>query len=115
MNDPIKRLAEAIAKAEGFYSGDTLPKRNNNPGALKDASGRIALFESLADGWQALYRQVELMLTGQSAFYNPDMTFLEVARLYTGNDKPEAWASIVSGELGLRPENPLSLILIEHA
>lgn len=109
MADKIKAIAEAIAKAEGWYhpSGTALPQRLNNPGNLKDASGKLRTFDTPQDGWNALYRQVNLMVSGLSRVYNPDMTIEQVAYLYTGNDNPNAWANIVSQQLGVDPSTTL--------
>jgi len=113
-NDPkIMQLAQAIAKAEGFGPPTNLPTRINNPGdmCLGDRgygvqSGKT-IFPNVADGWAALTRECYLMLTGESHLYNPTKTFLQVATLYTGGDAAEAWATIVSGALGLTPQNTL--------
>jgi hypothetical protein len=76
---------------------------------LSDASGLLA-FETLEQGWQALRRQVQAMLDGSSAFYQPGMSIREVATIYTGGDKPDAWASIVAGQLGVPEDTPIGLV-----
>jgi len=107
-------LANAIAKAEGFFVPGALPNRTNNPGDLMVGSvgnGTQAgktVFSSAADGWQALYNQVELMLTGQSQYYDPSMTISQVAKLYTGADNAAAWASTVASELSVTPDTTLA-------
>ena len=66
----LQDLMNAIARMEGFFNtGNTVAKRNNNPGNLmyagqrgaigKDSSG-FAIFGSIEDGWAALKRQIEL-------------------------------------------------------
>ena len=113
MADKIKAIAEAIARAEGWYAtSDTpnLPQRLNNPGNLKDSSGKLRQFSTPEDGWSALYRQVNLMVSGLSRIYNPNMTISEVAMLYTGNDRPDDWSRIVSGQLGVTPLTRLNEI-----
>jgi hypothetical protein len=35
------------------------------------------------------------------------MSLLEIARIYTGGDKPEAWANIVASQLGVSPMTPI--------
>ncbi len=107
--DKVVLLARAIARAEGFWHPDpnVLPRRNHNPGDLTDSAGSIRYFATDESGWAALYDQVSRMLTGQSQVYSLDMTFLEVAYLYTGNDNAGAWAATVAGELGLSPGHTL--------
>ena len=107
-DEKVQYLAEAIARAEGFYVAGSLPQRQNNPGALKPGGVFIALYPDTDSGWTALYNQVELMLTGRSAYYNSSMTFSQIAQIYTGGDNAETWAFIVSNTLGLTPANTLN-------
>lgn len=58
-------LAEAIAHFEGFYKNDTLAKKNNNPGNLRNwdsslpkSTGGYDIFPSVERGFNALHRQV---------------------------------------------------------
>lgn len=67
----IESIAKAIARQEGYYNANwqpqsnTLAYRNNNPGNLRSwgsnpvVSG-YAQFPTVDQGWQALYRQVQL-------------------------------------------------------
>lgn len=96
----IALIADAIAHAEGFFAGDTLPRRRNNPGSIT-RDGELIQYPTEQDGWNALYRQIESILYGWSSYYSPGMTISEVARVYTGGDKPEAWANIVASRLGV--------------
>lgn len=98
----IQPIAQAIARAEGYYVSGSLPARRNNPGSLT-RDGVLRQFDSAEDGWQALYRQIESMLSGSSMYYSLDMSLTEIAQVYTGGDKPDAWASIVSSRLGISP------------
>jgi hypothetical protein len=107
----VKKIAEAIATAEGYYVPGSLPQRLNNPGSLKGADGALLTFATPQDGWQALYHQVELILSGGSKWYRPDMTINEIAQIYTGGDKPDAWARIVSWKLGVTPDTPVSEVV----
>lgn len=103
----IERIAQAIAKAEGYGVPGAIPTVRNNPGNIRDETGAIATFPAPADGWAALYRQVTLMLTGESRWYRPDMTIAEVARIYTGESGYMAWARNVAAFLGVTPETRL--------
>lgn len=110
-----QRIAQAIAYAEGFYRGDgslngnAKPVRYNNPGDLSDATG-IRQFATLEEGWNALYRQIDLILSGSSRVYDADMTIAEMAALYTadGPVASAAWARTVAGKLGVSPNTKLS-------
>lgn len=114
VEEKTKRMAAAIAKAEGFYVAGSLAERANNPGNLKlgdRGSGTIhgkTIFSSVIEGWNALERQIDLMRTGQSAFYNASMTIHQIAVIYTGGDKPDAWARIVAGDLGITTATTLA-------
>jgi hypothetical protein len=72
----LMRVAQAIAKREGFGVAGTVPTRLNNPGDLtyaeqhnalphgvtgRDGKLRVyAAFPSPMDGWLALYNQIRL-------------------------------------------------------
>ena len=104
----VNRIAEAIAYAEGFYVDGSRPQRNNNPGDLTKALGFASIgwdsiyvvFKTVEDGWAALRKQVQLMLTNQSSVYNSNMTILDVARRYTTTQQNE-WAANVASHLGV--------------
>lgn len=101
-------LAEAIARAEGFYAvGPTIPKAAHNPGNLKrgdvgfgTTAGGITIFASDADGWTALRRQLLLIFEGRSRYYQPTMTLAEMARTWTATEQ-SAWAANVARGLGV--------------
>lgn len=114
MNPKVLALANAIAKAEGFYSTGSIPQRANNPGDLEVGDiglgmiGNKTIFETVEAGWGALQRQCALMLAGQSHVYEPSMTFLTVAHKYTGGDNPIAWANIVASDLRMNIQDTLA-------
>lgn len=113
----VQALANAIATAEGFFSAGSLPQRANNPGDLElgdQGQGTIAgktIFASLQDGWDALYHQVSLMLTGASRIYSPSMTISQIAGFYTGGDNPTSWATNVANALGVGVDTTLQDLL----
>ena len=83
----------------------SLPQRLNNPGSLRDpATGQLRAFPTPANGWAALLAQLRLVLAGKSRYYRPEMSLADFARIYTGGDKPDAWARIVATELGVSPD-----------
>ena len=106
-------LANAIAKAEGFYTAGTIPNRYHNPGDIKFVKGykyfgqaRIGkgghiVFRNDAAGWMALREQLRKMVEGESRFYTPSMTLNQIARKYAGNYR--IWARNVSKNLGVSP------------
>jgi hypothetical protein len=105
--DIVKRFAEAIASAEGYFISGSVPNRRNNPGDLSDASGVIQ-YPTPEAGWQALYHQVNLMFFGDPSQtrYNSSMTITQVAQTYAENW--QNWAQNVAGYLGVSPDTKLS-------
>lgn len=120
-NSVVSRIALAIARAEGFYVSGSVPQRNNNPGNLRldviggatavgTGAGNFMRYATAEDGMRDLQQQVRLMLTGQSAHYNPNMTIIEVARKYTTTQQVE-WATNVARTLGVTIYTKLSEIV----
>lgn len=114
---PLKLFAQAIAKQEGFYKPGSIPQRAHNPGDLK-IPGRptlpgtfITLFESDDQGWDALYRQLMLIVTGASEHYNLDMTIDDMARVWTATQQKE-WGKNVASYLGASVTDPLYRVLV---
>jgi hypothetical protein len=107
----VQDFAHAIAKAEGFYTRGTIPNRYSNPGDLKARAGEKypgqkgigkgghVIFRNDAAGWAALTHQIEEAVSGDSQFYNPSMTFRQVAKKYAGNYR--VWLKNVTGVLGV--------------
>lgn len=98
----IQALAIAIAHAEGYYVPGSAPNRANNPGDLKipgwtgtttGAEG-VSVFNTPAEGWQRLYKQLDLVRTGASHVYTPGMSLGEFAAKYT-DTQASAWLSNV--------------------
>jgi hypothetical protein len=62
----MTKLAQLIAREEGFFRSGTLPARNHNPGDLRHsphsqhpgAPNAIGVIDSDADGWADLERQL---------------------------------------------------------
>jgi hypothetical protein len=108
----VKKISQAIATAEGFYTNGSLPQRANNPGDLERGDighGLInskTVYASASDGWTALYKQVEAMLDNSSAIYGPTWTIQDVANEYvSGQQSPTTdstqWAQNVANTLGV--------------
>jgi hypothetical protein len=103
----LEKIAYAIAVAEGFFVAGSLPQRRNNPGSLKGSDGQLRTFSTVEEGWTALKRQIRLILSDASRYYKSTMSVWEIAAIWTGGDKPEAWAGIVAGRLGIAPSETL--------
>jgi len=113
----VRALAEAIARAEGFYVPGSLPQRINNPGDLKApgtavTSSGLSVFESVDQGWAALYRQIGLIASGASAYYGPATTIRQMGQKWTATVSQQlAWSTTVAQQLGVSVDTPLALVL----
>lgn len=102
----VSDLADAIAHAEGWGVPGAVPTRANNPGDLKvpgwrgPVTGRegIPIFDTVDDGWSALYHQLQLIERGASSQYDVSMTIAEMANHWTATERPE-WAANVAAYL----------------
>lgn len=113
----IQTFANGIARAEGFYVSGSVPQRANNPGDLKVPGlptlpgTSITQFDSVGAGWAALYRQLWLIVTGESSYYNLDMTISDMAATWT-TSAPSGWAANVGSALGVDVSTPLYQVLV---
>jgi hypothetical protein len=107
----VQVFAEAIAAAEGYGVPGAIPTVRNNPGDLKLSGGVITTFATPSEGWAALYRQIELMRDGRSAYYSPTMTLADVSRVWTATEQ-SAWLSNVIHAMRVRgyDVSPLSVL-----
>lgn len=105
--DSIRWFADAIAVAgEGYGIAGAIPTRANNPGDLVIpnwtgntlGAAKISVFSSPAEGWRRLYKQLQLIVDGQSRVYTPAMTIAEMAKRWTTTE-PDAWARNVVNRL----------------
>lgn len=106
VDEKTKRLAAAIAVAEGFGVPGAIPTVNHNPGDLKIPGSKLVnghtYFATDEAGWNALYRQIGLMRSGKSRNYNPDFTFEQIARKYA--EGWQNWLANVTRVLGVSPQ-----------
>lgn len=123
LSDAVRRIAVAIATAEGFYVAGSLPQRCCNPGDMKlgdrgwgveagktrylkaDIGADIA---DHTDGFSALRRELEATLLGASHVYTPSDTIETLAAKWTGGDNAGAWARIVAEKLVADPMTQLA-------
>lgn len=118
MSVAVNAFATAIAYAEGFYVNGSRPQRNHNPGDLTidtvglgvGKDGPFIVYANDNDGWTALKRQVQLILTNTSSIYNTDMTIQDMANRYTATDQ-SSWALNVANKLGVSPDTKIATIL----
>lgn len=114
-NDAIQNFARAIAYAEGYGIPSAIPTVANNPGDLvipgwtPTLGAGIAVFDSAEYGWSRLYRQLALIVSGQSSYYRLNMTIAEMGRIYAGGD--ENWSRNVASYLGVSPSTSLIQVL----
>ena len=109
----LKNFARAIASAEGFGIPGAIPTIANNPGDLKlggDTINGITVFSSVEEGWSKLYRQIALIVSGSSNYYNLDMTIAEMGRIYAGGD--ENWSTNVARYLGVSRDAHLWEVIV---
>jgi hypothetical protein len=104
-------IAQAIATAEGGLIPGTFPYRTNNPCDVF-VGGSTAGYSTMAQGWQACYNQIDLMVGGGSSIYTPDESISNIAASWAPApaNNPTNWASIVSSQLGLSPSDPLTAV-----
>jgi hypothetical protein len=75
VTDLVYKLASAIATEEGYFTPNSLPERNNNPGDLREAGSYgkfdgFVVFPSKSAGIAGLYRQICLDIFRGSTLRN---------------------------------------------
>ena len=116
--DKVEQFAHAIARTEGYYVHGSIPNRCNNPGDLKVMSkggkypGQTGVckaghvrFRNGAAGFAALYNEIDKILAGESKFYTPEMTLLQMGKFYAQNSR--LWAKNLAKNLGVSPSTTL--------
>lgn len=112
----IKKIANAIAQAEGFYVDGSLPQQYNNPGDLtKDLNGKstgigdqgLVIYPDPASGWDALYMQVSYFFS-EDKWGNGENSISQIAQVYAGDWLN--WANNVANALGVSTDTPLNNI-----
>jgi hypothetical protein len=126
LSTAIQLFAEGIALAEGFYVVGSRAARNHNPGNLTlditgtgiGMDGMFIVYDNDNDGWEALYKQVEMILTNTSGIYNSQMTLRQIAEKYASTSTPNErlnWAINVASKLGIDINTPVSTLLTTGA
>lgn len=117
----IQNFAQAISFAEGFGVAGAIPTLANNPGdmivpAATGATGKtlgsegITVFDSVQNGWNALYHQLQLIVNGSSHVYSLSDTIDSMAAKWT-NTQASAWSANVASYLGVPSSTSLSSLL----
>ena len=111
----VLQFARAVAHAEGFGVPDAIPTKANNPGDLTFGFGyplngtmgrdQICVFQSLDDGWQALWHEVGLAFAGRSHIYKTTDTIEEFGMKYSNYPN---WGVNVAAYLGVAKETTLA-------
>jgi hypothetical protein len=125
LTSKIRKFADAIARAEGFYVAGSIPARSNNPGDLKsptwtypgELEGQslgegIATFRSSNDGWNALYNQLALIVNGESSVYSLDDTIASMGSKWAGAGEGSTWAANVAAYVGAPASSKLYEVLV---
>ncbi len=111
-----EQIAQAIATMEGFYTSGSVAQRQNNPGNLRSwgsapVVGGYAQFASAADGWNALYQQINLNIGRGLTLYE---FFAGKPGVYAGyspsadQNQPIQYAQFVGQQIGVNPAVPLN-------
>lgn len=118
--DKVKTIAQAVAThGEGFGIPGAIPTRAHNPGDIvmgDIGNGTIngkTIFASDVDGWNALYKQIQLWVDGQSDYIGPTNTWREIGYIYVCGPNGgqcqggQNWGLNVSAALGVSPDSTL--------
>lgn len=114
-NDPLEKVAASIAEFEGFNLPDSVARRNNNPGNLKDPrTGEFRAFANADEGWEALRSQIrknaERGVTLKEFFGGKAGVYRGYAPRTDSND-PEQYAQFVAERVGSSPDEPVADVL----
>jgi len=117
--DALGNICHAVARAEGYQNGPgCAPWDMCNPGDLSPGDeggyavagppefhgGSLVIhFKTHADGWAALRRKFQRMVSGESNVYAADWSWRQVAAQYAGNS--QNWLTNVTGYLGVDPDS----------
>jgi hypothetical protein len=119
VSNQIQAMAAAIARAEGFTVSGSIGARANNPGnlVLPGSSNTIGpegitVFATAADGWRALYNQLQAIVDGRS-LYSLDWTIAQMGDHWAppATNPGGYWAINVAAALGVSTNTRLRDVL----
>lgn len=107
----VVALARAIARQENS------DPRHNNPGDLARGDigfgtfgvEKLTVYADQQTGWDALYRQLQLIADGKSHVYTRSMSLSDMATHYAPGDSAN-WAANVAAFLGVSPATTLDTV-----
>lgn len=107
--DPIGRVCNAVAFAEGYNVAGSNPFLLNNPGDISDGANtfgyethsgsNVTHFPDPETGWAWLYDKWSNIVGGASAVYSVEMSWDQLAQKWAGNW--QAWSTNVTRYLGV--------------
>jgi hypothetical protein len=100
-------LCGAIAHADGFWTSTSSPRVFHNPGDRSSLAADTWHRLETADAWALLAHQVDLMLSGRSYTFRPDMTWRAIARHWTAGENTAAWLETVCQVICVSPDDEL--------
>lgn len=111
----MSKLAELIAKQEGFGIPGALPTRDNNPGDLRHsphsqhdpgAPDAIGVIDTAADGWADLERQLQL-------YAKRGMTLRDMVSEYAPDNENDTtrYLNFICDGLACTADTPVALAL----
>jgi hypothetical protein len=114
----MTRLAQLIAKMEGFGIPGAIPTVRHNPGDLRHSphsqhpggpahANDVGTIDNDADGWADLERQLRI-------YANEGLTLRQAIALYappTDHNDTSAYLNFVAGGLGVPPDTPMAQCL----
>ena len=116
----MTRLAQLIARQEGFGIPGAIPTTHNNPGDLRHSPhsshagedpNAIGEIDTVADGWADLERQLQI-------YAREGLTLQQMVELYAppsdGNETSVYLQNVCAG-LGLPPSTPVAIALRQIA
>jgi hypothetical protein len=107
--DPLGRVCNAVARAEGYDVAGSNPFRLNNPGDISDGAAtfgsevhsgsHVTHFPDAQTGWQWLWDKWTNIVNGSSEVYSVEMTWDQLAQKWAGNWT--AWSNNVTRYMGV--------------
>ena len=88
-----------------------LATENNNPGLLKNSSGKLLTFNSPTDGRAALYNYLTAVMASDTiAGIGPNSSLIEFAKVYAPTD-PLQYAANLANQLNVSPDTQLKALI----
>jgi hypothetical protein len=110
-------ISRAIAFAEGYDQLGSNPSRLNNPGDISDgvstygseqhSGSSVTSFPDALTGWTWLYAKIRNIANGNSAVYDPSMSWNEIGEKWAPPNA-STWAANVATNLGVDADSSLN-------